>query len=215
MKLERQFSKMFGALSILLIATLAITGCGNSALAAPLNDGKLTICHATGDATNPYEAMTLDFNGLSAHIDHKDDIAPAPAGGCPKAVETGANTGKLTICHATGSTTNPYNEITLDFKGLNGHSNHKGDIIPAPEGGCPSVIPTPAITATVTGTPSGTTTPTATVSANQDAKITICHATGSTKNPYVMITVSVNGLNGHDKHPDDIIPAPAGGCPTK
>jgi hypothetical protein len=213
MKLERRFSKIFGVLSIVVLAALTIAACGNSALAAQLNDGKLAICHATGDAATPYEAITLDFNGLTAHVDHPDDIIPAPAGGCPKAVETGNNVGKLTICHATGSATNPYTEITIDFSGLNGHSNHKGDLIPAPAGGCPSVTPTPAITATVTATPSGTTTPAATVSANQDGKITICHATGSSKNPYVLITVSVNGLNGHGKHTGDIIPAPAGGCP--
>ena len=54
-------------------------------------------------------------------------------------------------------------------------------------------------------------------------KITICHATKSVKNPYVEITISVNGLNGHGPADDprhhagswkDIIPAPAGGCPT-
>jgi hypothetical protein len=54
-------------------------------------------------------------------------------------------------------------------------------------------------------------------------KITICHATRSEKNPYVEITISVNGLNGHGPAEDphhhagswkDIIPAPAGGCPT-
>lgn len=45
-------------------------------------------------------------------------------------------------------------------------------------------------------------------------KITICHATGSETNPYVQITVNVNGLNGHGGHAGDIIPAPAGGCPT-
>ena len=213
MKLELRFSKMFSALSVLILAALTITACGNSALAAQLNDGKLTICHATGDATTPYDEITLDFNELTAHADHQDDLIPAPAGGCPKTVETGNNLGKLTICHATGGATNPYNEITIDFNGLRGHSNHTGDIVPAPADGCPSETPTPAITATVTATPSGTTTPAATVSANQDGKITICHATGSSKNPYVMITVSVNGLNGHGKHTGDIIPAPAGGCP--
>jgi len=46
-------------------------------------------------------------------------------------------------------------------------------------------------------------------------KITICHATGSTKNPFVEITIDANGLNGHAKHSGDIIPAPAGGCPVK
>jgi hypothetical protein len=60
-----------------------------------------------------------------------------------------------------------------------------------------------------------TTTPASPTPGNTDQKITICHATGSSKNPYVMITISINGLNGHGNHPRDIIPAPAGGCPTK
>src|SRR3954452_20369279 len=53
-------------------------------------------------------------------------------------------------------------------------------------------------------------------------KITICHATKSVKNPYVEITISVNGLHGHGPADaphhhagswKDIIPAPAEGCP--
>jgi Tol biopolymer transport system component len=46
--------------------------------------------------------------------------------------------------------------------------------------------------------------------------VTICHATGSAKNPYVEITIDLQAvLNGHElHHPDDIIPAPAEGCPT-
>ena len=44
--------------------------------------------------------------------------------------------------------------------------------------------------------------------------ITICHKTGSAKNPYVQISVSENAIkNGHGKHDGDIIPAPKGGCP--
>src|SRR4029077_2004641 len=83
--------------------------------------------------------------------------------------------------------------ITISYNGLNGHENHPGDIIPAPAGGCPK--PTP-----------NTPTP-------QPKKITLCHATGSATNPYVEITISYNGLHGHENHPNDIIPAPAGGCP--
>ena len=47
-------------------------------------------------------------------------------------------------------------------------------------------------------------------------KTTICHATGSATNPYVTITISNNALPAHMRHQDgrDIIPAPAGGCPT-
>lgn len=49
---------------------------------------------------------------------------------------------------------------------------------------------------------------------NGHQPITICHATGSATNPYVEITIDENGLNGHGGHPDDIIPAPATGCPV-
>jgi hypothetical protein len=49
-----------------------------------------------------------------------------------------------------------------------------------------------------------------------NGKTTICHATGSETNPYVEITVSNSALAAHVRHQDgrDIIPAPAGGCPT-
>ena len=43
---------------------------------------------------------------------------------------------KVTICHATGSATNPYVTITIDANGLHGHGDHEGDIIPAPMGEC-------------------------------------------------------------------------------
>ena len=48
---------------------------------------------------------------------------------------------------------------------------------------------------------------------SNNGAVAICHATGSTKNPYVLMTAKVNGLNGHGHHAGDIIPAPAGGCP--
>jgi hypothetical protein len=47
-------------------------------------------------------------------------------------------------------------------------------------------------------------------------KVTLCHATGSETNPFVEITVSANAIpNAHDvhQHDEDIIPAPASGCP--
>lgn len=218
MSLERRFFKLFSAISVLGLAALTIAACGSSGIAPQGNDRMITICHATGSDANLYDQITVDFNELIAHADHTDDLIPAPAGGCPKTLETGGNKGKITICHATGSTTNPYNEITIDFNGLRGHSKHQDDIIPAPESGCPSVTATPATiaaTPTMTATSTMTTTPASTASGNADQKITICHATGSSKNPYVMITISINGLNGHRNHSRDIIPAPAGGCPGK
>jgi hypothetical protein len=98
---------------------------------------------------------------------------------------------KITNCHATGSESTTYVEITVSINGMNGHGRHATDIFPVPEGGCPV---SPVVVS--------------------DGKISICHATGSIKNPYNEIYVSVNGLNGHGKHSDDIIPVPAGGCPT-
>jgi major membrane immunogen (membrane-anchored lipoprotein) len=44
-------------------------------------------------------------------------------------------------------------------------------------------------------------------------KVTICHKTGSAKNPYVMIRISNDAVkDGHAAHEGDIIPAPEGGC---
>ncbi len=168
------------------------SGCPTSPVVIRNGDGKITICHATSSETNPYNEITVSVNGLNGHGKHTDDIIPAPKGGCPTSpAVTNNSDGKIAICHATSSDTNPYNEITVSVNGLNGHDKHAGDIIPAPEGGCPK---SPVVI--------------------NNGKITICHATSSKTNPYNEITVSINGLNGHGKHAGDIIPAPAGGCPT-
>ncbi|MGA1630328.1 MAG: hypothetical protein ACO39P_08430, partial [Ilumatobacteraceae bacterium] len=165
---------------------------------------RISICHATGSASNPYVQITVDAEGLNGHGDHADDIIPAPAGGCSARVVARAQAAttttrvprRISICHATGSETNPYVEITVDVEGLNGHGDHAGDIIPAPLGGC-SLEAVNSQRVTTTTAP---------------RRISICHATGSETNPYVEITVDANGLNGHGAHDDDIIPAPADGC---
>ena len=61
--------------------------------------------------------------------------APAPQ---PRD-NNGAAHQKTTICHATGSATNPYVEITISDRALKAHAAHQDgrDIIPAPGGGCP------------------------------------------------------------------------------
>jgi hypothetical protein len=163
-------------------------GCPTSPLV--IEDGKINICHATASETNPYNEISVSVNGLNGHVTHDDDIIPAPEGGCPTSPLV-IEDGKITICHATASETNPYDEISVRVNGLNGHVTHGDDIIPAPDGGCPT---SPLVI--------------------DNGKIMICHATGSETNPYNEISVSVNGLNGHNKHSDDIIPAPIGGCPA-
>ncbi|HET7142735.1 MAG TPA: hypothetical protein VFI68_01840, partial [Anaerolineales bacterium] len=151
---------------------------------------EISICHASGDTANPYDEITVTSEELNEHIlEHPNDINPAPSTGCP-AYPVVIDNGEITFCHANGSETDPYDEVIVNVDGLNGHAQHEGDVFPlSAEEGCPA---SPAVTS---------------------GKITICHATSSKKNPYNLITISVNGLSGHNKHQDDIIPAPAGGCP--
>ncbi len=113
----------------------------------------------------------------------------------------------ISICHATGSDSNPYVEITISENGLNGHyaqGVHDGDIVPAPAGGCPA------------GDGGGNGGDHDGDHGSDSKKVTICHATGSEKNPYVVITVAEQAwLHGHkDGHNGkaDIYPVPAKGC---
>jgi hypothetical protein len=48
---------------------------------------------------------------------------------------------------------------------------------------------------------------------NAQGKVTIGHTTGSWRTPFVPITISVNGLNGHAEHSGDVVVA--GGSITK
>jgi len=180
--MNRQRKKVILLVAVIQILAIAL-------LAACDGNTPVSACHATGDLEVPYEEILIDVTSAKEHLEHPDDIFPVPVGGCPTSPLVIEN-GKITICHATSSETNPYNEISVRVIGLNGHETHDDDIIPAPVGGCP------------------------TSSLEIDnGKIMICHATGSEKNPYNKISISVNGFNGHDKHSGDIIPAPAGDCP--
>jgi hypothetical protein len=48
-------------------------------------------------------------------------------------------------------------------------------------------------------------------------KVPVCHATGSMKNPYVLIHVARSAVAAHARHQNgrDLIPAPKEGCPEK
>jgi hypothetical protein len=149
------------------------------------------VCHATDDPQNPYEEINVNSVELAVHVGHAGEIIPVPVTGCPTNVVV-INGGNILICHATNDKTNPYEELNISLNGLNGHAEHEGDVFPMVKGGCPTTAP---------------------VLKTGNDKITICHATNSKNNPYNLITISVNGLNGHNNHAGDIIPAPAGGCP--
>jgi len=150
------------------------------------------VCHATADAANPYDIVMVVSTDLEAYVlANPNDINPMPSTGCPTYLLE-VNNGTVTFCHANDDGSKSYEEILVNVDGLDGHGDHEEDVFPISEAdGCPA----------------------STVVVN-DGRVTICHATSSKKNPYVKITVSENGLNGHGKHDGDIIPAPTGGCPT-
>jgi hypothetical protein len=69
--------------------------------------------------------------------------ADKPAKPAEKPANPHAKAGKTTICHATGSATNPYVTITISNNALPAHARHQDgrDIIPAPASGCPAPAP--------------------------------------------------------------------------
>src|SRR5436305_1353772 len=108
---------------------------------------------AAGVAAAPAGA---DKGGVPHNGGGQGSAQAAPAGGCPGGSQQGEKSkrdegaaaagdkpakdhGKTTICHATGSATNPYVEITISNNAIPAHRRHQDgrDIIPAPAEGCP------------------------------------------------------------------------------
>src|SRR5512141_2765460 len=50
---------------------------------------KITICHKTGSAQNPYVVITVSTNAAkNGHAKHEGDIIPPPKDGCPSSNAT-------------------------------------------------------------------------------------------------------------------------------
>jgi len=83
---------------------------------------------------------TLGISGLLLVSGVSASMITAQA--TPKA---GGADSKVTICHATGSSTHPYVTITVSTSALDAHKTHQDrrDIIPAPSKGCPPNLPFP------------------------------------------------------------------------
>lgn len=74
---------------------------------------------------------------------------------------------KVTICHATGSASNPYTRIVVDEHAIGGHfynngtpkSGHEDDLLLQGEVNCPNPSPSPSPTPTPVASPTPTPTP--------------------------------------------------------
>jgi CHRD domain len=122
---------------------------------------KTTICHQTNSDswrritvssrawTNPKSKSGLLLRG---HLRHTGDAIVVGTAVCPSATLTAAPTStpatKITICHKTGSSTNPYRRITIssravtkpssaEGKVLRAHAAHEGDILMPGTAACP------------------------------------------------------------------------------
>ena len=117
-----------------LLAGAVVTAQGEGAAthvtAAP---SKLTVCHKTGSASNQWRRITVSSRAMAnpksnsgkllrAHLRHTGDAIVVGTAACPTASATPAPTStpatKITICHKTGSNSNPYRRITISSRAV-------------------------------------------------------------------------------------------------
>jgi hypothetical protein len=168
----------------LVVATVGLGGLAaiaegqqrpSGATAAP---AKLTICHKTGSQSNPWRRITVSSRALASpnsssgrllfgHLRHTGDAVVVGTAACPSASATPSPTStppaKITICHKTGSATNPYRRITVSSRAvtnpnstsgrvLRGHMGHTGDLLLPGASACPAGTPKPGAGVKLTAT---------------------------------------------------------------
>jgi hypothetical protein len=67
----------------LALTFLGIAVCAAASPQAARAQGAVTLCHATGNPAAPYVQLTVAGPDLEAHVDHTEDLVPAPPLGCP------------------------------------------------------------------------------------------------------------------------------------
>jgi CHRD domain len=155
------------AVPIALASSVAVADGRGAVQHATASPTKLTICHKTASAANPWRRITVSsramnsLNSISgkvlrAHLRHTGDAVVVGLGACPSPTATPTPTStpptKITICHKTDSATNPYRRITVSSRAvsnpkstsgkvLRGHMGHSGDLLLPGASACPSAAP--------------------------------------------------------------------------
>ena len=162
--MKRLFIAVAAAVSVMLAGVVAAAQGEGAATLAGAAPSKLTICHETGSAANPWRRITVSSRAMAkpssqsgrllrAHLRHTGDAVVVGTGACPSAAATPAPTStppaKITICHKTGSESNPYRRITVSSRAvtnakssagklLRAHMGHAGDLLMPGVASCPS-----------------------------------------------------------------------------
>jgi hypothetical protein len=126
-KFTRYFAFTLSAVGLAVLG-LATAGLGVAGETAAPPSHKVTICHATNSATNPYVAITVDVSsageaqGLHGHREHSDDVIPTfvydgvtyPGQGDQSILANGCNGSQTTSTESTTteSTTTPTESTT-------------------------------------------------------------------------------------------------------
>ena len=91
--------------------------------------------HPTGNDKSAASPAVVPLSGSAAG---SASVASAPSRAAttpPGQAKSKAKAGKTTICHRTGSATNPFVLITVSDHALPAHAKH-GDLLPGPSGTC-------------------------------------------------------------------------------
>lgn len=167
---------------------------------------------AAGTCTTTASAGAYGAYAAATNVTRSFTITSAGGGGGvtpATASPSAAVERKVTLCHRTASFSNPYVEITVDQNSVlsQGHGSHTGGVYPA--AGWGDIIPPFDGYAGLNWTPEGQTIlASGCDAAKARGKVTLCHATSSKTNPYVLITVDRNAVlkKGHGSHTGGLYP---------